>query len=326
MIVGLTLDHPNHKHHIIGVLYGEADTTAVGIAGTNCDTAPFADSIPDTCGGLAVGGIVAVEEAVTVVPVPDPDDTIDIPGNGTVTLGGTANVQAVTMPGYTGDARGEPLPGDRSAWKTDTEPHGQLHAQDITHEEAKYHLPFWDAANGNAPIFNSTSGYYENGDVLTPAEHTAIGDGAPHHAAVTLGAGSDAALVLAGQELTLTLPAVSLQQTAVAAVILVAGDYVNLYNDGGTLKARFADCSLLRPADGYVLAGYAIGATATVYLEGHNTSLAGLTIGDMLYLSTIGDATATAPTTIGYIVQPIGQAFTATKAAFHREHTILLAT
>ena len=43
----------------------------------------------------------------------------------------------------------------------------------------------------------------EPGDYLTWAEHMAIGDGAPHHAAVTLGVGSDPALSLAGQELTL---------------------------------------------------------------------------------------------------------------------------
>jgi hypothetical protein len=40
---------------------------------------------------------------------------------------------------------------------------------------------------------------------LTPAEHTAIGNGSPHHAPVTLGVSSDPALALSGQELTLTL-------------------------------------------------------------------------------------------------------------------------
>jgi hypothetical protein len=40
------------------------------------------------------------------------------------------------------------------------------------------------------------------GGGMTLDEHTAIGDGSPHHAAVTLGAGSDPALSLDGQELT----------------------------------------------------------------------------------------------------------------------------
>ncbi len=45
--------------------------------------------------------------------------------------------------------------------------------------------------------FNAPDGY------LTEAEHTAIGDNSPHHAPVTLGTGSDPALSLSGQELTL---------------------------------------------------------------------------------------------------------------------------
>ena len=40
-------------------------------------------------------------------------------------------------------------------------------------------------------------------DYLTKAEHTSIGTGTPHHDPVTLGGGSDAALALSGQQLTL---------------------------------------------------------------------------------------------------------------------------
>jgi len=204
MIVGLLIHddpgQPDDNPHVIGCLYGEADVTATGIAGTNCETTPFTDSIPDTCGGVSIWGVQGVLQAASEEPVPDDDEVIDDPP---ITLDGIAYVQAVTMPGYTGDNRGEPLPGDRSAWKTDTEPHGQLHAQDITHEEAKYHLPYWDAANGEAPIFNSTTGFWEPADVLTPAEHTAIGDGAPHHAEVTLAASAAVLMDLAGQAISL---------------------------------------------------------------------------------------------------------------------------
>lgn len=52
-------------------------------------------------------------------------------------------------------------------------------------------------------------------DVLTPVEHTAIGNSAPHHAAVTLGAGSDAALSLAGQVLTLADVLTPAEHTAI---------------------------------------------------------------------------------------------------------------
>ncbi len=54
-IVGLTLGT-----HVIGTLDNEADTTSTGIAGTNAGGAPYADSIPNTCGGLAQMGIQAI--------------------------------------------------------------------------------------------------------------------------------------------------------------------------------------------------------------------------------------------------------------------------
>ena len=55
-IVGLTLGT-----HVIGTLDDEADTTPTGIAGANAGTAPYTDSIPKTCGGLAAMGIQAVD-------------------------------------------------------------------------------------------------------------------------------------------------------------------------------------------------------------------------------------------------------------------------
>lgn len=64
ILVSLTLDtNPTGglQPHVIGCLVGEDDTTAVGIAGSYCDTSPYTDSIPMTCGGAAVGGIAAVE-------------------------------------------------------------------------------------------------------------------------------------------------------------------------------------------------------------------------------------------------------------------------
>jgi len=59
IIVGLTLSHINHYHHCIGVMTDETDAVPVGIAGTNCDTAPFTDSIPDTSGEPCDCGIQA---------------------------------------------------------------------------------------------------------------------------------------------------------------------------------------------------------------------------------------------------------------------------
>ena len=205
MIVGLAIDHATTRNHIIGILYGEADTTSAGMAGTNCGISPFADSIPYSCGGLAYGGIAAIEETPTISPVPPDDVPITPPGGPPVTLGGTANVQAVTMPGYTGDDRGEPLPGDRGAWKTDTQDHAKLHGQDIKDEVSKVHLDPYNAANKESPRFNSTTGLFDYEEMLTLSEHTAIGNGSPHHAPVTEDATISGIVGLSGQQLSLAV-------------------------------------------------------------------------------------------------------------------------
>jgi hypothetical protein len=59
IIVGTELNHSIHLHHIVSVMTNETDNAPVGIAGTNCDTAPFTDSIPDTCGGVCSYGVQA---------------------------------------------------------------------------------------------------------------------------------------------------------------------------------------------------------------------------------------------------------------------------
>jgi hypothetical protein len=112
---------------------------------------------------------------------------------------------------------------------------------------------------------------------------------------------------------------------AVAAVALIAGDLVQLYDNGGTLTCRPADASLGREACGYVTAAYSPAETATVYLDSINDHLVGLTVAATLYLHTAGDVTETAPTTAGYIVQEVGQALSTTEAVFRPQHTILLA-
>jgi len=46
---------------------------------------------------------------------------------------------------------------------------------------------------------------------------------------------------------------------------LVAGDFVNIFDDGGTIKVRKADATNGRDANGFVLAGVTAPALATVY-------------------------------------------------------------
>lgn len=66
----------------------------------------------------------------------------------------------------------------------------------------------------------------------------------------------------------------------VAFETLAAGDFVNVFNDAGTPKARKADAAVSgKEAHGFVLAAFVATTTATVYLENMNTQLAGLTVG-----------------------------------------------
>ena len=106
--------------------------------------------------------------------------------------------------------------------------------------------------------------------------------------------------------------------------ILAAGDKVNLYDNAGTRNARKADNSNGREADGFVIVGFASGATATVYLEGANNALSALTAGTKYYLGTSGAVTATAPSAAGARVQFLGKATSATALDFQRFDSILL--
>lgn len=111
--------------------------------------------------------------------------------------------------------------------------------------------------------------------------------------------------------------------TITATEALAAGDYVNVHSGG----VRKADASNGRPAHGVVLAGVANGAPATVYFEGTNTQLSGLTLGADQYLSatTPGARTATAPSTAGQLVQPLGVAVSTTAAQIEIRQPITLA-
>lgn len=104
-------------------------------------------------------------------------------------------------------------------------------------------------------------------------------------------------------------------QTVAASENLAAGDFVNIWDSTGA-KVRKADASggLGKKAHGFVLAGVTSGNNATVYFEGVNTQVVGLTVGATYWLSgtTPGGVTTTPPTTSGYIAQVVGNAITAT--------------
>lgn len=113
----------------------------------------------------------------------------------------------------------------------------------------------------------------------------------------------------------------------VASEALAAGDFVNVYDDAGTPKVRKADASSINTeANGFVLAAVALNGTATVYFEGTNNQLTGLTPGKTYFLSeTSGVATLTAPSTAGAIVQVVGRSAGTTKISFEPGSPIVLA-
>jgi hypothetical protein len=138
--------------------------------------------------------------------------------------------------------RGTPIQGSRAAHSVATP---ALHASDLEAGAPTVHNPLPTVA-GSVPMADGTK--YVLTDVLTPTEHTAIGDGTPHHAAVTLGIGNDAALALSGQELTLMLPA------------LADHDHSGDAGDGGTFDA--ANLTSGAATDGQVLTADGFGGAA----------------------------------------------------------------
>lgn len=116
--------------------------------------------------------------------------------------------------------------------------------------------------------------------------------------------------------------------TLTASENLAAGDYVNVWDDAGTAKARKADASAAgREADGFVLNAVVSGQDASVYFEGRNTGMTGLTVGARYYLSAAaaGAATTTPPSGSGNVVQFLGRASSATSLAFEATDGVILA-
>ena len=100
---------------------------------------------------------------------------------------------------------------------------------------------------------------------------------------------------------------------------LAAGDFVNIFDDGGTAAVRLADASdgAAGQAHGFVRDGVASGNPATVYFEGPNDQLSGLTAGTTYVLSAVTPgkvvALSAASATASHILQILGVATEATE-------------
>lgn len=116
-------------------------------------------------------------------------------------------------------------------------------------------------------------------------------------------------------------------QSMTAGENLSAGDFVYI-NTADANKIYKADAdAVAKMAIGYVLAAASTDAAVTVYFEGKNDQLSGLTIGSHYYLSaTAGGVTTTKPSTGGQIVQYLGTAITTSAIPFTKVDPIEVAT
>lgn len=140
-------------------------------------------------------------------------------------------------------------------------------------------------------------------------------------------AGKIAALDASGRWDASMMPTGIAADTAsvVSSENLAAGDLVNIWNSTGA-KVRKADATTAgKEAHGFVIAAVTSPAAATVYFEGTNASVTGLTPGVQYLSTTAGQATATPPSGSGNVVQRVGFATAAAALNFQSEVPIVLA-
>lgn len=116
-------------------------------------------------------------------------------------------------------------------------------------------------------------------------------------------------------------------KSVIASEALSAGNMINVYSNAGTLNARKADATAAgKEANGFVLAGVSSLAAATVFFEGTNTQLSGLTVGSRYFLdTTAGAVTTTPPAASGNVAQYIGVALSATEISFEPDDGVIRA-
>jgi hypothetical protein len=107
-------------------------------------------------------------------------------------------------------------------------------------------------------------------------------------------------------------------KAVIASEALIAGDFVNTYNNAGVLNMRKADATNGRRVDGFVKVAVAAAASGVMYLEGNNDALAALTPGAEYFLSATqpGKVTIVVAATTGHILQYVGTAMSATELNF----------
>ena len=109
---------------------------------------------------------------------------------------------------------------------------------------------------------------------------------------------------------------------------LAAGDFVSFYDNAGTTNAQKADATdNTKKVHGFVKEAVTAPADASVYVDGQNSVLSGLTKGAAYFLSaaTPGAVTTTAPAGSGNLVMKVGVATAATTLVFKPQEIVVRA-
>ena len=106
-------------------------------------------------------------------------------------------------------------------------------------------------------------------------------------------------------------------KSMLASENMTAPCLVNVWNDGGSFKIRYADAATNKPANGFLLASVTSGASGNVYFEGEITGMSSITPAKYWLSATVpGGVQTTIPTTTGHIAQYIGTGLSATSLDF----------
>lgn len=193
IIVGRVAGRP-----AICAVEGEDSTTLIPLAGTNWNSSPYTDAIPETVTVTAIRMIPIQASSGPAVPPeggsiirPDTDEEVTL-------VGGGGQIEAVSMPGHTGVNRGVHIPSDAAGFDVANQP--EEHASDLHEKSYLVHMDP-DASEGEAMVMGS-DGEYVATDIATQDElDTHEGTPDAHHDPVTLGAGNDPDILsLVGQE------------------------------------------------------------------------------------------------------------------------------
>ena len=109
-----------------------------------------------------------------------------------------------------------------------------------------------------------------------------------------------------------------------ASEVLVAGDLVNIWDSSGAKVRRATAAVQGKEAHGFIVSNYNPTDTVTVYLEGTNLHVSGLTPGVQFLSETQGLCSVVAPAS--KIIQRVGLAIDATTLFFQPEVPFILST